>query len=768
MTTTPTFPGVYISEIPSGVRTITGVGTSITAFIGAAKRGPLNKAVRITSFADYERRFGGLASDSEMSYAVRQFYSNGGGVAFIVRIAKNPATAERNLTNNGANVLRVVAVDEGADGNNIRLAVSHGARIAGSNFNLTISYQQPEATAPDRVEEFPNLSMNSQDARWAEDVVNGISDLVTVERTVNDATLNGLAPATSRSGPLEDPGGALLDVDDLIDPTHNQFRIVVNGLDPVDITLPTSFTGAGTADRLASLCQEVEDQVSAGGPAALTAFTCAPDGTQILMTSGEGGEESSIRVLPGIGNDASALLRLGSQNGGIEVDGVAAIRPDEAPEPGSLTGTAITTLPAATPTNHRNLAVGLDGKTPMEVSIGNTDLIGGTLTERIADAAERIQAAVRAANPASTAFRAFTATVDTTPAVVLRSGSRGPGSAVTVTAGSSADLAAELGLLAGATSTAGQATTLQGGNEEPFDPTSAADIVPLVLASRTDRDGIYALEDVDLFNLLCIPGVSDPTVLADAIAYCEERRAFMIVDPPGDVDDPTEMEVLINGTSLPKSNYGAVYWPWLEIGDPLKPGQSREVAPSGTVAGVYARTDSRRGVWKAPAGIEASMNGVRALGYLLTDLENGVLNPLGVNSARIFPGTGAVVWGARTLRGDDDLADEYKYVPVRRVALMIEESLYRGTQWAVFEPNDERLWSQLRLNIGAYMHGLFRQGAFQGASPRDAYFVKIDSETTTQNDINRGIVNIIVGFAPLKPAEFVMIQIQQMAGQIQT
>jgi phage tail sheath protein FI len=173
-------------------------------------------------------------------------------------------------------------------------------------------------------------------------------------------------------------------------------------------------------------------------------------------------------------------------------------------------------------------------------------------------------------------------------------------------------------------------------------------------------------------------------------------------------------------------------------------------------------------VWKAPAGTDVSLLGVRELTVSLTDGEQGQLNPLGVNVIRTLPVIGTVVWGARTLRGADRLASEWKYVPVRRLALFLEESLYRGTQWAVFEPNDEPLWSQIRLNLGAFMHSLFRQGAFQGASPRDAYFVKCDKETTTQNDIDRGIVNIVVGFAPLKPAEFVIIKIEQIAGQIQT
>jgi phage tail sheath protein FI len=203
------------------------------------------------------------------------------------------------------------------------------------------------------------------------------------------------------------------------------------------------------------------------------------------------------------------------------------------------------------------------------------------------------------------------------------------------------------------------------------------------------------------------------------------------------------------------------------MADPLQENRTEEFVPCGVVAGIYARTDTQRGVWKAPAGQDAAMLGVRGLAYKMTDGENGQLNPIGVNCLRTFPITGNVVWGARTMEGADRLASEWKYIPVRRTALFIEESLYRGTQWAVFEPNDEPLWAQLRLNIGAFMQNLFRQGAFQGSSAKEAYFVKCDSDTTTQNHINLGIVNIIVGFAPLKPAEFVIIKIQQMAGQVE-
>jgi phage tail sheath protein FI len=296
--------------------------------------------------------------------------------------------------------------------------------------------------------------------------------------------------------------------------------------------------------------------------------------------------------------------------------------------------------------------------------------------------------------------------------------------------------------------------------------------------SRDLKTGIYALEKADLFNLLCIPPATrqnntDPTVYQAAMAYCRERRAMLIVDPqhewgasPATAAASARDGLSALGLSGTDARNAALYFPRVVQPDPQRDRQLDTFVPCGIIAGVMARTDSQRGVWKAPAGLDAALNGIQGLQVNLTDAENGQLNPLGINCLRAFPVNGRVVWGARTLRGADQLADEYKYIPVRRLALFIEESLYRGTQWVVFEPNDEPLWAQIRLNIGAFMQNLFRQGAFQGRTPREAYFVKCDKETTTQNDINLGIVNILVGFAPLKPAEFVIIKIQQIAGQI--
>lgn len=311
----------------------------------------------------------------------------------------------------------------------------------------------------------------------------------------------------------------------------------------------------------------------------------------------------------------------------------------------------------------------------------------------------------------------------------------------------------------------------QGSDGDPVTPID-------VLGDPAKKTGLYALEGADIFNLLCIPPFAandadvPSNVWEDALAYCRKRRAVLLVDPPAmwkSKEQATKIGDARRDKLLPApDNFAALFFPRIVQPNPLRDNQVEEFVPCGTVAGIIARTDGTRGVWKAPAGTEARLRGVTSLSVPLTDAENGELNPLGVNCLRTMPATGHVVWGARTLEGDDRLASQWKYLPVRRTALFIEESLYRGTQWAVFEPNDEPLWAQLRLNIGAFMHGLFRQGAFQGKSPNEAYFVNCDANTTTQADIDRGIVNVVVGFAPLKPAEFVVLSIQQIAGQLPT
>lgn len=295
----------------------------------------------------------------------------------------------------------------------------------------------------------------------------------------------------------------------------------------------------------------------------------------------------------------------------------------------------------------------------------------------------------------------------------------------------------------------------------------------------TDADivaSLAALQKVDLFNLLCIPplkrhgGDVGKQTWDAAIAYAKSRRAFVIVDPAerwASADDVLDAATGLTSVVTPDDS-AAIYFPRILAGDPLNNGQADSFAPDGTIAGIFAATDARVGVWRAPAGIEAAMQGALGLSLggsvspgTLSDADSEKLNGAAVNSLRNFPVYGTVVWGARTSKGEDVLASDWKYVPVRRLGYYIEESVLRGIQWAAFEANDQALWSQLRLSVAAFMHGLFTQGALHGTAPQQAYFVECDSNTTTPGDIENGIANIVIGFAPIKPAEFVVLTIRQ-------
>lgn len=298
------------------------------------------------------------------------------------------------------------------------------------------------------------------------------------------------------------------------------------------------------------------------------------------------------------------------------------------------------------------------------------------------------------------------------------------------------------------------------------------------IGDKETKTGIYALEKTQIFNLLCIPPDQttpvwrdiDPTVWQAAVSYCAEKTAFLIIDPPNSVGkswydllnkgqiDKIDPSVLgISGSDM---RYAAVYFPLVEAMDPLRENKTRIFPICGYMAGIYSATDMNRGVWKAPAGMEATIVGASDLQVKLTDGQNGVLNPLGVNCIRDFATAGIIVWGARTLSGQDPLIDDYKYVPVRRLVNYIELSVQQGTQWAVFQPNDETLWSELRLTIGNFLHDLWKQGAFMGATAEQSYKVVCDATTTTPTDQQNGIVNVLIMVAPTRPAEFIIINHQ--------
>lgn len=388
------------------------------------------------------------------------------------------------------------------------------------------------------------------------------------------------------------------------------------------------------------------------------------------------------------------------------------------------------------------------------------------------------------------AFNNFSATEAADGELLLTSGVSGAASSVTVAPATDATQDAtgllSLGRLEGGVETLGGAIT----RPIPNDTDDVTSIPPRYLAGdhglpadgvssvQTGSDGdpiindtpytqaFSRLDDKNDVSLVAVPGIGSEDVVGDGMNYCEKRSlsdCFFIGDMPLNVDTIDEIQGFVTNVS-PKNSYGALYAPWLDMVDPA--GNSAEpiaVPPSGFVAGLYAKTDSRRGVWKAPAGTTVGVGGASGLTVDFTDIQQGLINqpPYNVNLIRQFAGAGRVIWGARTITSDP----EWLYVPVRRTAIFLRVSIYNGIQWAVFEPNDEELWSQLRLNITSFMMILFRQGAFQGNSPNQAFFVKVDSETTTQDDIDRGIVNVLVGFAPLKPAEFVVVKISQKAGQ---
>jgi phage tail sheath protein FI len=581
------YPGVYVEEIPSGVRTITGVATSITAFVGRAISGPTDKPITIFSFGDFQRQFGGLGIEYPMSYAVADFFRNGGGQAIIVRLFK--------------------------------------AASGTGNGTVSVGALKLEAASP---------------GTWS----NGLSVVVDNVNVSDDAAK----------------------------------RLGVDKTDLFNLTATLTSNGQTIArEKFLNLTAKADD-------------------SQVLSLAGKA--QRIDRVL----NQSSQLLRVPLKQGTTTPDLPDGFPPKPASPPtgSSGTGSGATTGSAA----------------------------GGTGTGSGAASGTGGAAATGGASAAG-------------------------GGATTAT-----------GLLL-------SGTVSGGGDTQPLDH-------PAYTGDQAHKKGLYALENADLFNLLCIPpdtpgGDTLAAVYQDAMKYCADRRAMLIVDPPKDwgadfaIGDPLGSLTGL-GFSADYTRNAAIYFPRVNAPDPLSNDQKTVFVPCGLITGAMAATDAQRGVWKAPAGLDAGLNGISGLSVNMTNGENGILNEIGINCLRNFPVYGNVVWGARTLRGADQMADEYKYIPVRRLALYIEESLFRGTQWVVFEPNDEPLWAQIRLNVGAFMHNLFVKGAFQGQTPAAAYFVKCDKDITTQNDIDLGIVNIRVGFAPLKPAEFVVLQIQQIAGNILT
>lgn len=814
MAVSPTYPGVYVQEVPSGVHTIVGVSTSITLFIGRAASGPMLQAVRINTYADFLRTFGDDAGTiSSMARYVRLFFLNGGTDCYVIRIANGWAKSSVTLRTDvgGAEVLQLTAKNPGALGDLLRAAVTYNTATPDATFNLEVfrwSITPTGAKTKTEREEFLNLSMDPASPNYAVTTLTQKSKLVDAALGAGYAGIGPKRGFSLSMAPWEATDNTtFIGSLNTVLANNDSFTISIGGKKPTTVAIPnTAVAGADYAaargDLAAKLQAAIAAKVSSEGitglpspPAIVSvlegpaAVTGGSQTTLFRITANADGQD--IRITSAPTRDIAKMLGWGVSNGGVEVGAFAAHRP--APtgitlkDSSGLEAAGIATAPLmayASLLKNALTDVALDELDPVTgtllpkaVSLGSSpatrvwvDTAGGKLgvletLGRIRDAVNTYQAA----NPTSFYWRAelwgyrlaFLDNSGDDNAIVA-----GPGFTLLPDPGAGATMASRFlpnvrYVTFGAGGTAGAQT-----------PGTPGDDGTAPLAGDYTAAYNVARSDIDLFNILVLPPDAAPAAGAtlrdlwgEASALCNEERAFLIMDPDPSWVDSQTASTGVNALRIGLTkDHSAVYFPRLKI---VENGREYVVGPAGAMAGLYARIDASRGVWKAPAGNEADVRGVLGVDVLMSDLQNGAINPVGVNAIRLFP-EGVISWGARTMDGADAFASEYKYIPIRRLAMFIEESLYRGLKWAVFEPNDESLWGAIRLNVGAFMQDLFRKGAFAGARPSEAYFVKCDRETTTANDQNLGIVNIWVGFAPLKPAEFVVLYLQQIAQAIPT
>jgi phage tail sheath protein FI len=651
-------PGVYVRELPSGVRSISGVATSNTAFVGCFARGPVNQATRVNSFGEFERIFGGLGTAFDSSYGVRNFFLNGGAVAFIVRVTAGVATTAA-VTVPGAAGLQLVAAFTGVRGNDIRVGIAH-AGAASTTFDILVRGVATDGTAIK--EEYPAVSITS-----------GNPSYVTTELAAS-----ALVRVTGHA----------------------------SGVLPEATVLANGTRATTMAELLAA---------PLGALAQLTGGTAAPAAAQATLPGGPG-----LQVVARSHGAWGNALRLGVSHAGAGSTAfdllVREYRGTEVMREESFSGLQVA------PGGPRHAATVLEAESELVRITGAVTLPDRTVLRPAAGADPQVDATTMALLQSAAAARL----------VALQDGADG----------------------------------LTPANSDAWRDAVGASIG----GSEAGLTGVFALDRIapEVFNILCLPDLAmlDQARMAQAAlvyqtahAFCQRHFAFLVVDAPQNTTQAT-LDDWTTALGATVRRNAALYYPQLTGPDPLNPATPRRMPPSGAVAGIYARTDATRGVWKAPAGTDAGLVGGRPV-ETLTDGQHGPLNVAGINILRTFPVYNAVIWGARTLEGADALASEWRYIPVRRLALYIQDSLTRGLQWVVFEPNDEPLWASVRLNVTAFMSGLHRQGAFQGASARDAFLVKCDAETTTPVDVNLGVLNLYVGFAPVRPAEFVVLQIQQ-------
>ncbi len=947
-----TYPGVYIEELPSGVHTITGVATSVAAFVGWAPKGPVTDATLVESWGDYQTAFNGLDSRSWLGYSVNQFFANGGQQAYIVRLAwdgtlaaapgSSPVpsataraagvglatsviTAKAGAISGSATLtvgsavlqsialtpavlpflqagqtLQLTATGTFSDGSTQNVSVTttwtsgsaatatvsasglvtavapgtaivtatSGAITASATIVVTAATLSTIAVTPAtpsialfQTQQFVAMGSysdaSSQDVSaivvWASGTAatatiaaGGLATAAAAGTSVIKATLGAVSGNTT----LTVTAATLVSI--AVTPANaawiapagtQQFKATGTFTDgtTTDLTTTAAWTTGNASVATVGAATGLATGVAAGsavitatsgaaaGSATLTVTTAtlstitvspaapsiAAGLTQQLAAQGTYSDGTSQDLTPsvtwssatagvatlnstglakGVAAGTSVITAtLGAVSGKITLTVTAAALQSIAVTPalpaipggtqqftatGTFTDTTTQNLTATVTWSSSNTAVATINAAGLATAVAS----GGTLTLFAANPGAwgnslQVSVTASASNPGKFGLQVLYAGKTVENFVNLSVLSTDPQYAVTVINNDSAYVSfinpANGTIVAPASVPVASTTpvTLNGGADgTPLVPASDGNFELAMTSNATG--GVFLLDRVDIFNLLCVPAETDAPTIQTLQSYCALKRAFYIVDPP---QNSTTLGLISTGpvgstkgslTNAPNAANSAYYFPWISAPDALFGNRARLFPPCGFMAGIYAATDTDTGVWKAPAGINAGLTGVQGLQYNLTDIENGNLNIQAINCLREFKVYGDVVWGARTLLGNDQTGSEWKYVPIRRLALFLESSLFDGTKWVVFEPNDETLWGQIRLNITAFMQGLFLQGAFQGTSPQQAYFVKCDAENNPQASIDLGVVNILVGFAPLYPAEFVVIQIQQMSGSV--
>jgi len=811
MSVQTSYPGIYIQELPSSSHATVPAPTSIAAFVGYShpfKTKNFNVAQRLSSFSEYEANFGPLFSsglvDASLPRAVHQFFRNGGSDAYVVGLqpglfdGANIIVTRLGAANGGATISKTATTTSG--GTSAPLAFT----VGGTNPLPTMSSLSPASVAPGsaaftlmvngtnfvpasvvnwNVTALPTTYVSSSQLT-ASVSASDITAAGTVNVTVNNPAPGGGDSATTSFVIGTNPLPTISSLSPAsVAPGSAAFTLTVNGANFVPASVvnwngtPLATTYVNAAQLTASV---PTSDIAAAGTASVTATNPTPGGGDSAATNFTIG----ANPLPAISSLSPASVAPGSATFTMTVNGAnfvpaSVVNWNSTPlvttyvNPSQLTasvsasdvaaaGTAAVTVSnpasAGASTGIVFTACELTDIEPMQVTITNVRNNGITFDVTITYASQ--VETYRGVQLAGSADQLPDGRINKVSALVQVSKAMGGwGSAITNQTNQQISLTYAVPPQVRTGFNASDFTTGDGSTIGVFEPNSS-------------------LDNLEIFNLLMVPGVTDFNVITAALAFAERKRAFVIIDPPPQApafgsssDSPQPIQYWMEGLggtslSLPRSQNGAIYFPYLTSNDPIT-GNNIPMAPSGFVAGIYAATDAARGVWKAPAGlapIVSNTMGPVAPGAM-NDPQQGVLNLDAINCLRNFHGVGTVVWGARTLVADDPAFQQSIYVPVRRMTLFIEQSLLASLRWVVFEPNDEPLWTAIKASIEAFLLSLFRQGALQGKSPSEAFQVKCDRSTTTPEDQQIGIVNIVVAFAPLKPAEFVVIKIAQLAGQ---